>query len=65
MQALPAYAARKIALKNYDDPSIVGRTFWGDWYDQVRMQLWTKLDSSYKGPNGIFSVPPVMSAGGK
>ena len=65
MQALPAYAARKIALKNYDDPSILGRSFWGDWYDQVRMQLWTKLDPSYKGPNGIFSVPPVMSAGGK
>jgi len=65
MQALPAYAARKIALKNYDDPSIVGRTFWGDWYDQIRMQLWMRLDPSYKGPNGIFSVPPVMSAGGK
>lgn len=65
MQALPAYAARKIALKNYDDPSIVGRAFWGDWYDQVRMQLWMRLDASYKAPNGIFSVPPVMSAGGK
>lgn len=65
MQALPAYAARKIALKNYDDPSIVGRAFWGDWYDQVRMQLWMRLDPSYKGPNGIFAVPPVMSAGGK
>jgi hypothetical protein len=65
MQALPSYAARKIALKNYDDPSIVGRTFWGDWYDQVRMQLWAKLDPSYKMANGIFSVPPVMSAGGK
>jgi hypothetical protein len=65
LQALPAYAARKIALKNYDDPSIVGRAFWGDWYDQVRMQLWMRLDPSYKAPNGIFSVPPVMSGGGK
>lgn len=65
MQALPAYAARKIALKNYDDPSLVGRTFWGDWYDQIRMQLWTKLDPSYKTPNGIFGIPPVLSAGGK
>jgi hypothetical protein len=65
MQALPAYAARKIALKNFDDPSIVGRTFWGDLYDQIRMQLWAKLDPSYKMANGIFSVPPVMSAGGK
>jgi hypothetical protein len=65
MQALPCYAARKIALKNYDDPSIVGRAFWGDWYDQVRMQLWTRLDPSYKGPNGIFAVPPVIQAGGK
>ena len=65
MQALPAYAARKIALKNYDDPSIVGRAFWGDWYDQVRMQLWMRLDPSYKAPNGIFSVPPVMGGGDK
>lgn len=65
LQALPAYAARKIALKNYDDPSIVGRAFWGDWYDQVRMQLWMRLDQSYKGPNGIFSIPPVLNAGGK
>jgi hypothetical protein len=65
MQALPCYAARKIALKNYDDPSIVGRAFWGDWYDQVRIQLWTRLDPSYKAPNGIFSVPPVAQAGGK
>jgi len=65
MQALPCYVARKIALKNYDDPSIVGRAFWGDWYDQVRMQLWMRLDPSYKGPNGIFSIPPVMSAGAK
>jgi hypothetical protein len=65
MQALPCYAARKIALKNYDDPSIVGRAFWGDWYDQVRIQLWTRLDPSYKAPNGIFAVPPVAQAGGK
>jgi hypothetical protein len=65
MQALPCYVARKVALKNYDDPSIVGRAFWGDWYDQVRMQLWTRLDPSYKGPNGIFAVPPVIQAGGK
>jgi len=65
MQALPAYAARKIALKNYDDPSIVGRTFWGDWYDQVRMQLWMRLDTSYKTPNGIFAVPPVIQSGVK
>jgi hypothetical protein len=63
MQALPAYAARKIALKNYDDPSIIGRAFWGDWYDQVRMQLWMRLDASYKTPNGIFSVSPVLTSG--
>jgi hypothetical protein len=59
LQALPAYTAQKIALKNYDDPSLVGRAFWKDWYDQVRMQLWTRLDTSLKGQGGIFSIPPV------
>lgn len=63
LQSLACYAARKIALKNYDDPSIVGRTYWGDWYDQIRMQLWAKLDNSYKMPGGIFSVPPVATGG--
>lgn len=62
MQALPAYAAQKLALKNYDDPSLVGRAFWKDWYDQVRMQLWTRMDMSLKGPNGLFSIPPVAQA---
>jgi hypothetical protein len=62
LQALPAYAAQKIALKNYDDPALVGRAFWKDWYDQVRMQLWTRMDMSLKGPNGLFSIPPVAMA---
>jgi hypothetical protein len=62
LQALPAYAAQKLALKNYDDPSLVGRAFWKDWYDQVRMQLWTRMDMSLKGPNGLFSIPPVAQA---
>ena len=63
LQALPAYVAQKLALKNYDDPSLVGRAFWKDWYDQVRMQLWTRLDGSMKAPGGLFSIPPIVQGG--
>ena len=63
LKSLPAYAASKIALKNYDDPSLIGRAFWKDWYDLTRMTLWASLDASYKAPGGLFSVPPVPSSG--
>lgn len=65
LKALPAYAAAKIALKNFDDPSLVGRSFWKDWYDMSRLTLWQQLDASLKMPGGPFAVPPVMPAGGK
>lgn len=63
LKALPAYAASKIALKNYDDPSLIGRAFWKDWYDLTRMTLWASLDASYKAPGGLFSIPPVAQSG--
>ena len=63
IKALPSYAASKIALKNYDDPSLVGRAFWKDWYDLTRMQLWASLDASLKAPGGLFSIPPVPQSG--
>ena len=63
LKALPAYAASKIALKNYDDPSLIGRAFWKDWYDLTRMSLWAALDASYKAPGGLFSVPPIPQSG--
>ena len=65
LKALPAYAAAKLALKNFDDPSIVGRSFWKDWYDMARLTLWQQLDTSLKMPGGIFAVPPVNISGGK
>jgi len=65
LKALPAYAAAKLALKNFDDPSLVGRSFWKDWYDMARLTLWQQLDTSLKMPGGIFAVPPVNVSGGK
>jgi hypothetical protein len=63
LKALPSYAASKLALKNYDDPSLIGRAFWKDWYDLTRMTLWASLDASYKAPGGLFAIPPVPQAG--
>lgn len=63
LKSLPAYAASKIALKNYDDPSLIGRAFWKDWYDLTRMTLWAALDASYKAPGGLFAIPPVPQSG--
>lgn len=63
LKAIPAYAAGKVALKNFDDPSLVGRSFWKDWYDMSRLTLWQQLDSSLKMPGGPFAVPPVQVGG--
>lgn len=65
LKALPCYAATKLALKNFDDPSLVGRAFWKDWYDMARVTLWQQLDTSLKMPGGIFAVPPINPSGGK
>jgi hypothetical protein len=61
LKAIPAYVAGKLALKNFDDPSIIGRSFWKDWYDLSRMNLWMQLDASLRAPGGPFSNPPVMA----
>lgn len=59
LKALPAYAAMKLAFKNYDDPSLVGRAFWKDWYDQVRIELYGRLDASLRTAGGPYQIPPV------
>lgn len=63
LKALPCYAAGKLALKNFDDPSLVGRSFWKDWYDIARLTLWQQLDNSLKMSGGPFAVPPVQLGG--
>lgn len=64
LKAIPCYVAAKLALKNFDDPSLVGRAFWKDWYDIARMNLWLQLDPSLRMPGCPFPTPPV-GAGGK
>lgn len=63
LKAVPSYVAAKLALKNFDDPSLVGRAFWKDWYDIARMNLWMQLDASLRQPGGPFPNPPVMASG--
>lgn len=63
LKAIPAYVASKLALKNFDDPSLVGRAFWKDWYDTARMNLWVQLDASLRMPGGPYAVPPVQLGG--
>jgi hypothetical protein len=63
LKAIPAYVAGKLALKNFDDPSLIGRAFWKDWYDISRMNLWMQLDPSLRAPGGPFANPPVMASG--
>jgi len=63
LKAIPAYVAGKLALKNFDDPSLIGRSFWKDWYDLARMNLWMQLDPSLRAPGGPYANPPVMASG--
>lgn len=56
-----SYAAYKLALKNTDDPSVLQRAFWGDWYNESRMRLWGQLDYFLKLPGSPFAIPPVTS----
>lgn len=62
LKTIPAYVAGKLAMKNFDDPSLVGRSFWKDWYDNNRMLLWAQLDNSLKASGGPFAIPPVPQA---
>ncbi len=59
LRAIPAYIAGKLAFKNFDDPSLIGRAFWKDWYDLTRMQLWAMQDTSLKLPGCPYGVPPI------
>jgi hypothetical protein len=54
-----SYAAYKIALKNTDDPSVAQRAFWGNWYNEARMRLWSGMDHFLKLPGSPFAIPPV------
>jgi len=54
-----SYAAYKLALKNTDDPSVAQRAFWGNWYNEVRMRLWSQLDTFLRMPGSPFAIPPV------
>lgn len=53
------YAAYKLALKNTDDPSVAQRAFWGNWYNETRMRLWSQLDTFLRMPGSPFAIPPV------
>jgi hypothetical protein len=59
-----AYAAYKLVLKNTDDPSIASRSFWGNWYNESRMRLWSQLDTFLKMPGSPFAIPPVTGGQG-
>jgi hypothetical protein len=54
-----SYAAYKLALKNTDDPSVSQRAFWGNWYNETRMRLWSGMDHFLKLPGSPFAIPPV------
>ena len=54
-----SYAAYKLALKNTDDPSVAQRAFWGNWYNETRMRLWSQLDTFLRMPGSPFAIPPV------
>ena len=64
LKMFPAYAAYKLVLKNTDDPSIAARSFWGNWYNESRMRLWSQLDHFLKMPGSPFAIPPVTGGQG-
>lgn len=59
-----SYAAYKLVLKNTDDPSIAARSFWGNTYNELRMRLWSQLDSFVRMPGSPFAIPPVTGGQG-
>lgn len=59
-QALAAYAANRIVMKNVDDPTIAERSFLNAMYNNIRMTLYAQLDSGLRTPGGPFAIPPVM-----
>jgi len=60
-QAVPAFAATKVIMKNIDDPTLANRMFWKNWYDTVRMKLYMQLDTGLRRPGGPFAIPPVVT----
>lgn len=62
-QSLPAYAAVKLIMKNTDDPTLVDRLFWKNWYNETRIRLYSQLDGGLRQAGGPFAIPPVIGQG--
>jgi hypothetical protein len=62
-QTIPAYAAVKLVMKNIDDPTLVDRLSWRNWYNEGRMKLYLQLDAGLKQSGGPFAVPPIIGQG--
>jgi len=62
-QTVPAYAAVKLVMKNIDDPTLVDRLSWRNWYNEGRMKLYMQLDAGLKTAGGPFAIPPVIGQG--
>lgn len=62
-QTVPAYAAVKLIMKNVDDPTLVDRLSWRNWYNEGRMKLYLQLDAGLKQAGGPFAIPPVIGQG--
>ena len=62
-QTVPAYAAVKLILKNIDDPTLVDRLSWRNWYNEGRAKLYLQLDAGLKTAGGPFAIPPVIGQG--
>jgi len=62
-QTIPAYAAVKLVMKNIDDPTLVDRLSWRNWYNEGRMKLYMQLDAGLKTAGGPFAIPPVIGQG--
>lgn len=62
-QTIPAYAAVKLVMKNIDDPTLVDRLSWRNWYNEGRMKLYLQLDAGLKQAGGPFAIPPVIGQG--
>lgn len=62
-QTIPAYAAVKLVMKNMDDPTLVDRLAWRNWYNEGRMKLYLQLDAGLKTAGGPFAIPPVIGQG--
>jgi len=59
-QLVASYVAMMLVFKNTDDPSVAQRAFWGNQYNEGRMNLWQRLDANLRLANQPFSMPPIQ-----